>query len=119
MLSKAEVDQIMGMLNEDTPIPNIAQQLNISKGTVYDVKNGNHRYTRPASDSSGDQEFSIHYPHAKAAYQWCGGCRARVKMPCLVCQIRKLNDERLARNRNLGIVSVEPQEVEEAKVATS
>ncbi|MCK9569355.1 hypothetical protein M0R72_10495 [Candidatus Pacearchaeota archaeon] len=88
----------------------IARELDIAHTVVSSIYKGCHPLCRTLDPNR------IRFPYEKAAYEWCAICRAKVKKPCLACQIRNRQTARLAESRRLGLVSKEPVELEEPKI---
>lgn len=61
----------------------IAARLRVSRGTVLSIARG--RRPEEATSQQGDNFFD---PDAPA--ERCRGCGGMVKMPCLLCHIRRL-----------------------------
>ena len=61
----------------------IARRLGVSRGTVLSIARG-----RRSHDSAGRQGDDFFDPDAPA--ERCRSCGGMVKMPCLLCHIRRL-----------------------------
>ena len=63
----------------------IAQRLRVSRGTVLSIARG--RRSDDSTDRQGEGFFD-----PDAAPERCRGCGGMVKMPCLLCHIRRLKE---------------------------
>lgn len=91
MLSLEGALAVKRMLTEGVPVREISRQTGVSRATIGRIRAGTWSEARARQTESGVRSVGgVALPVMNAAHEWCGGCRAMVKMPCLACQVRAI-----------------------------
>lgn len=82
---KTTRQRVEALVREGYTNAEIAEKLGLGHTCTY-----NHAKDIRATIRRGD---GIVFHRANAKYEWCNGCRNRVKKPCLLCQLRRMKDK--------------------------
>jgi hypothetical protein len=95
MLAVTVVEEVQRLLNQGLSQREVARKVGVSRGTVHAIASGKRLPLDPRRPHSADEPME--FPDGPT--QRCPQCGSRVKMPCLACRVRALQERQRLRGR--------------------